>query len=375
MRDTWEMSFAGGGEDALRELERAEFDVVVSDMRMPRVDGVALLGAVKERWPGTVRIVLSGEADRETAMRTVRVAHQFLAKPCESAALRGVIERSCALRQLLDSDALRAIVGGADSLPGMPRVYSALELALSRSGSTVTEVAAIIRQDVAITAKLLQLCNSSFFGLKREITDVEQALNYLGMSVIRSLVLSHEIVASMSVGRPAGFSPERHQEHSLLVAAIARRMPLPRRESDDAFMAGMLHDLGKLLIATRAPVRYREAYDVAVRHELPLHVSERTLYGATHAEAGAALLGLWGLPDSIVSGVANHHEPSRAGAATLDLVGAVHIADALANELEPGIAGRPPVPLDMEFVESIGCKGRLDEWRRIARENVSAGTF
>jgi len=378
MRGIWEVAFASGGQEALAELEKMEYDVVVSDMRMPRVDGAALLAAVKARWPGTVRIVLSGEADRETAMRTVRVAHQFLAKPCDSAVLRQVIDRSCGLREILDDDALRGIVGGVDSLPGMPRVYSALELALVKPNPRVTDIAGIIRQDMAITAKLLQLCNSSFFGLKREIAEIEQAINYLGLSVVRSLVLSHEIADSMGRGMPAGFNAEQYQNHSLLTATIARRLPLPRQLADEAFMAGMLHDLGKLLIATRAPDRFREAKEVALRDAVPLHVAERALFGATHAEAGAVLLAMWGLPDSIVGGVAHHHEPGRSASADLDIIAAVHIA----NDIALDVAGRPASDdveprrsrIDDDFVRHIGCADQLEAWRQEARDNLATGT-
>lgn len=365
LRDEWSMVFAEGGDHALAEMERSEVDVVISDMNMPHMDGTALLSLVKQRWPATVRVVLSGEADRETAMRTVRVAHQYIAKPCDSEVVRDVVERSCALRQTLSSPALRAVVGGADTLPGLPRVYSALELALSRPNPSVSVISEIIGQDVAITAKLLHISNSAFFGVKTEVRDIETAVNYLGVNVIRSLVLSHEITRTLHNSHAAGLSLDQHQRHALLTAAIARRLPLAAQESDDAFMAAMLHDVGKLLIADRAPVRFAEARAVALARGILLYDAEQLLYSASHAEAGAALLGIWGLPHAIVAGVAYHHNPGRTGSTSLDVVAAVHIANGLAHEVsitQNQETSGPPA-LDEGFVGRIGCASELPEWR------------
>ena len=371
LRDRWEMVFAPGGPAALQELARGSFDVVVSDMRMPEVDGAALLHHVLKTTPQTVRIVLSGQTDLTTAARTIRIAHQFLSKPCEAEVLRCVVERSCALQALLADDALRQIVGGVDALPSVPRVYAALEAATARADGTVEEIAAIVEQDPALCAKVLQIVNSSFFGLSREVTRIAQAVSYLGVNVLRSLVLSHEIASVACGDAPApGFSLRAHQGRALATAQLARAIMRAEDRSlaDDAFMAGMLHDIGALLLATRAPALWGELQgDVAASGER-LPVVERRRGGATHAMAGAYLLGIWGLPLHIVEAVAYHHTPSCVldCAGRVDVLTAVHVASALVDDADSGADA--PSALDAAYLGSLGCLGRLDDWRAIARE-------
>jgi HD-like signal output (HDOD) protein len=371
LRDRWDMVFAPGGPAALQELAHGPFDVVVSDMRMPEVDGAALLHHVLETTPQTVRIVLSGQTDMTTAARTIRIAHQFLSKPCEADVLRCVVERSCALQALLTDDELRQAVGSVEVLPSVPKVFAALEAVLARPDSAVEDIAGVVERDPALCAKMLQIVNSSFFGLSREVTRIEQAVSYLGVNVLRSLVLSHEIASVAGGDAPApGFSLRAHQARALLTAQVARA--IMRTESralaDDAFMAGMLHDIGELLLATRAPALWGELqHDVAASGER-LHVVEQRRGGATHAMAGAYLLGIWGLPLHIVEAVAYHHVPSHVVdcAGRVDVLTAVHVASALVDDADAGTGA--PSALDAAYLGALGCRERLDDWRAIARE-------
>ncbi|HEU4628102.1 MAG TPA: response regulator [Gemmatimonadaceae bacterium] len=376
LRDRWEMVFAPGGPAALQVLEHGPFDVIVSDMRMPEVDGAALLRHVRETTPETVRIVLSGQTDAATATRTVRVAHQFLTKPCEADVLRRVVERSCALQALLADAALRQAVGGVDVLPSVPRVYAALEAASARADSTVEEIAAIVEQDPALCAKVLQIVNSSFFGLSRPVTRIAQAVSYLGVDVLRALVLSHELarVAGPEIAAP-DFSLSAHQSRALLTAQLARAIMRTeaRHLADDAFMAGMLHDIGELLLASRAPARWRELRAAMTASGESLADVERRLGGATHATVGAYLLGLWGLPFHIVEAVAHHHTPSSVVGPTgqVDVLTAVHVASALVAGAEatgPAAPGGAAPALDLAYLAAIPCADRIDGWRALAQD-------
>jgi len=388
-RDAWAMAFALGGEAALRALEEAAcatparaaapFDVVVTDLRMPGMDGAALLGAVHARWPQVVRIVLSGQTDPATMLRTVRVAHQCLAKPCEAAALRAAVTRTCRLRGLLTNDALRTVVGGVDALPSPPALFTALEEALARPETDVAGLARIVERDGAVTAKLLQLAGSSFFGLPHRVTSVAQAVSYLGVAVVRALVLSHELTSLARGGLPAGFSLARYQAHAMAAARLARHITRRTPHVDDAFVAAMVHDVGELLLATRAPDLFARTRAHARACGVPPHAAEAALWGGvTHAEVGAYLLGLWGLPDAVVEAVAHHHAPSRADTHDLGPVAAVHVADALAHEVEAhetahdAVAGDGPhggPALDLAYLAAIGVDAaRLAGWRAEAVE-------
>jgi hypothetical protein len=174
-------------------MEASPFDVIVSDMRMPGMDGAALLSLVREKYPQVVRIILSSQAELSTALRVVPVAHQFLSKPCDAQMLRVAIERACHLKALLHDDSIRSMVGGLGELPSLPRTYHALTLALADPNTSIQKVAAIVEFDVGIAAKILQLVNSAFFGIARSITNIQGAVGYLGVSTLRSLVLSVEV--------------------------------------------------------------------------------------------------------------------------------------------------------------------------------------
>jgi putative nucleotidyltransferase with HDIG domain len=373
--ERWDMTFAVGGQLALDKLKEEYFDVIVSDMRMPGIDGAALLRRVQEEYPHMLRIVLSAYTDLESVLRVVPVAHQFMTKPCEVAVLEDAIERACSMSALVPDAAMRRRVGKIDRLPSLPRVYSALITALSQPDAPTADVVRILKQDIAICAKLLQLANSSFFQLAQRITSVERAVVYLGFNMVKNLVLSVELFqAAKSI--PAGFSVDLLQRHSLATANLAARLLGPKEKREDAFMAGLLHDIGKLIFAQEYP-EHLERIRVAMRtDERPEFILEQELTGVTHAEVGAYLLGLWGLPDAIVQAVAHHHMPHRMAERTFDVLSATYVANHLVNELTPlspnGIRNRQEI--DRAYLSTVGVSDKLDMWREIASEQARQAT-
>ena len=373
-RRKWDMVFASGGETALEEIERAHFDVIVSDMRMPGIDGATLLRQVQEEHPGIVRIVLSGHTELESALRAVPVAHQFLTKPCNPAVLENVIERACNLQTLVGDDVVRRVVGKLEKLPSLPRVYTALTRALVDEQTGAADVARIIEQDMAMCAKVLQLVNSAFFGIGRRITNIEQAVTYLGFNMIKNLTLSVDVFEMGHYPTFAGFSIESVQRHSVLTASLATQiLAEDKRQAEDAFMAGMLHDVGKLVLALELPDHVREIASRAREARQPVCRMEEEFAGVTHAEIGGYLLGLWGLPYPVVEAVANHHEPSRVPQRGLDVLAAVHISDALANEAAvPEDLAWSYAPVAAEYLESFGLTEKIGSWRKLAGEASEA---
>jgi DNA-binding NtrC family response regulator len=193
LRDTWDMQFVESGAQAIQALESRHYDVVVSDMRMPGMDGAELLNIVRERWPDAVRIVLSGYVELQQVARLVPYAHQYYSKPCEAGQLENLIDRCLRLHELLRLAALRAIVGRISKLPALPQVYVRLQRLLASEDTSARDVAELIASDAAVAAKVLQLVNSAFFRLARRVTNIEQAVNHLGFGSIRNLVISAEV--------------------------------------------------------------------------------------------------------------------------------------------------------------------------------------
>ncbi len=369
-RRKWEMTFAVGGPAALELLKTENFDVIVSDMRMPEVDGAALLAHVQRQQPRTVRIVLSGHTELEAALRAIPVAHQFLSKPCDAAELENVVERACSLQSLVEDPKIRQAVGGIQQLPALPRVYHRLTQALAEDRTEAPEVAALLQQDMTICAKLLQIANSAFFRLARRITNVQEAVRYLGFAMVRNLVLTIEVFRPGT--QLAAFSFETLQQHSLRVAGLAREIVADRFQADDAFMAGMLHDIGKLVLASRLPELSRRAMEKSRRNRLPPWQTERELLGISHAEVGAYLLGLWGLPYPIIEAAAYHHQPRSVTPHAFDALAAVHVADGLVHETSPSAEGLPAEPLDEAYLAALGVLDELESWRALAKAQVDA---
>jgi putative nucleotidyltransferase with HDIG domain len=357
MRTEWHMEFVLGGAEALGALKISPADVIVSDMRMPGMDGWQLLTEVKKLYPQTVRLILSGHAEATSIMRAVGIAHQYLAKPCESAAIKGAIIQTQKLRHLLSNDRLAALVGQVSTLPSAPKAFQEVLACLQDPAASMSDVARIIGRDVAMTANIMKMVNSAFFGVRQPITTTDRAVAYLGLDTLGALVLGHGVFKSGLPTGVAGFSLERLWAHSLHTAMAARTIALHEKassaEAEKAFLAGVLHDVGKIVFATRTI----QSSDIVARAG-----EDTSLMQRHHAEVGAYLLGLWGFPNPIVEAVAYHHAPSLVADQRLSLAGLVHIANYLVHRGSRTPGAIEPA-LEAGFLESHGLVERLAEWQ------------
>lgn len=370
MRKEWDMTFAESGQEALEKLEQAEepFDVIVSDMRMPGMDGAQLLTEVMNRYPGMVRIVLSGQSEREMILKSVGPTHQYLTKPCDADTLKTVVSRASALRELLDSGPVKNLASQLESLPSMPTLYFEVMEELRKPESSVGKIGEIISKDVAMTAKILQLVNSAFFGLPQRISNPAQAANLLGIDIIRALVLSTHVFSQFKQTGIRGFAIEDLWDHSGATGVCAKEICKlevnDKKMIDDAFMAGILHDVGMLVLAYNSPEKYSEAIMLTKTEKMKLPAAEMQVFGATHAEVGGYLLGLWGLPDPIVEAVFFHHSPSKNMNDKFSTLTAVHIASAIeASARRPG-AIRALAHIDKEYVNKVSDLEHLKTWKQ-----------
>jgi HD-like signal output (HDOD) protein len=332
-RKDWDMQFAQGGAKAVELMQQAHFDVLVTDLMMPGVDGITLLARARTDSPDTIRIVLSGYANEEQSQRLMLLAHRYLSKPCESNKLEECIDRCLMTQALIQSDELRTQLGSIGTLPAMPSTFAALQSALADPEVNSSKVAAVIQEDPAVSAKVLQVCNSAFFRLPRRVSSIQQAVSYLGLSTVRSMVLSAELFKpgkSLSPGLDLG----QLQKHALSVAAIARFLAADTSWAEDAFLAGLLHDVGFLLLGRQFGDKMQRALEAAAAG-MPLAEAEKIHVGVDHGTAGAYLLGLWGLPYEIVESVAHHATPGRIGQSDFDVLSAVAVAHALLAQAKP----------------------------------------
>lgn len=370
MRHEWEMEFAQDGPSALETLKSRHFDVVVTDMRMPGMDGPMLLSQVRALHPQIVRIVLSGHSDHELILSSVGPAHQYLSKPCDPELLKQTVSRACALSDLLSNATLTLLVSQMQSLPSLPSIYMQLMKEVEAADPSIKKIGEIICKDPGMTAKILQMVNSAFFGLRRHISNPTDAVSLLGLDTIKSLVLSIQIFSQFSSTRIPGFSLTDLWDHNAAVGDLAKKIAKAEKQSprvvDDSFAAGLLHECGKLILAARLPKEYGEMLSLASEECLPAFEAERKVFGATHPEVGAYLLGLWGLPDSIVEAVAFHHSPSQCPVDVFSPLTAVHVADYLVSESgPPGMRKAANAELDSVYLARLGLESRMDSWKAI----------
>lgn len=349
-RDRWDIVVAQSGEQALQELEKRPFTVVVSDMRMPGLDGASLLTAIKERSPSTVRIMLSGQADRDSIVRALPALHQLLSKPCDAAVLRGVLERSMHLESLPIDDDVRGRIGRLATVPSTRAIFNRMTEALAGSTSTA-EIAEIVRQDPAITAKVMQLVNSGYFGAGRATSSIEHAVQFLGVERLRHLVSSASVVVAAN---DPNNGHERVRAASVRCAELATQL-LGVDKNHEVYVAALLHDIGCLILAA----------DGDTAHLLETCAAAESSSGTTtHAEIGACLLGIWGIPKRIVDLVRSHQRPATAPAELQRMAAAIHVAAAYSGE------DAVDVQLDRAGLELMVPADELARWCEIATTSV-----
>jgi HD-like signal output (HDOD) protein/ActR/RegA family two-component response regulator len=374
LRHEWELAFAESGREALEIMTQKPFDIVISDMRMPVMSGLELLEQIKERYPHAVRIVLSGESDQGQIMESVRISHHFLTKPCNPTVLKSTISRACRLFDLLDSHVIRRVVSKMDSLPSMPDICSELTHELRSGDPSIQKICRIISKDAAMTAKVLHLVNSGFFCGIGGISNPAEAVVLLGLDTIKSLALSIGIFRQLEPDDVPEFFYKSLRDHSLITGQIAKSIAAKENQEqitiDQAFSAGMLHDVGKLVLASVFSEEYGEIITLTGEGDRSFCDCEIEFFGVTHAEVGAYLMGLWGLPVPILEAIAFHHAPKMCGGHNFSPLTAVHIADVMgAGER---CSEKCDLPFDAEYISFLNVKDRYPVWANVCR-NIFKG--
>jgi putative nucleotidyltransferase with HDIG domain len=374
LRGEWAMTFVGGGAEALAAMEHQHFDVLVTDMRMPGMNGVELMQHVLDRHPEVIRIALSGHAERDAVVRAVRLAHQYLSKPCDAALLKEKLAQALRLRTVLASPTLQSILCGISGLRTVPALYVDLMAEIQAPNPSIARVAGVIANDPGMTAKVLQLINSAYFGLRAYVSDPERAVQLLGLDTIKALVLSVEVFSHFE--RSGGkANPAEMWQHSIRVARIAKQlarlMQLDDRSIHEAFTAGLLHDVGKMVLMEALPDyearladAWRESPDA-----LPLEV-ERRAFSATHSEVACYLFGLWGLPYGIVEAIGWHHAPSESQAPGRRPLTALHVANLVDHAAFT--SAQLSSPADDSYLASLGLEDAVCRWTPLAAEMAAA---
>lgn len=376
-REAWDMTFALGGKEALEALDRGPIDVLVTDMRMPGMDGGQVLAHFRSRSPDTARIVLSGYSEEEAVLRAVRPAHQYLSKPCEPRLLVAAVDRAVGLRETIDNSGVREMVGTIESLPALPETYRQLVDHLASPTASSRSVAEIVGRDLALRVQVMKVCNSSFFGLPQKIASLTSAINMLGLDLVRSLALLSGFFETFDGDETVLDELHRLQEASQKIGCVARSVCQAiggtREETDLAASAGMLAHIGTLIIATRWTDGYRSILATRTADGGEVCAVERSVLGSDHCALGAYLLGLWGFPAEISETVAFHHRPGASplvDGASRTVLAAVHIAQWAAAGTTAGEAAIRPWggELDEPFLRAARLLAAAEDALRMVTE-------
>lgn len=358
----WEIALAYSGEDALKLLEEFEADVVVTDMRMPGMDGAELLAILRDEYPEVMRVLMSGNSDFSFTQRLVPQAHQFLHKPCQPSTVIPLVERVHELGRRIFDKELKRVLGGVTELPRPPQSVLRLNALLDDPEAGLEDVAEVVEQDMALTVKLFQLVNSAQYGLLRPIQEIREAVSYLGMNTVRNLAVSVEVFRTMSVASPehADIVQELH-DHAYEVAQIARQLVLVRDQANEAFVSGLLHDVGLLAVVSYFPDRFELLQDASIKSDLPVWELEMEMVGAHHSDLGAYLLNLWGLPFAVVEAVSRHHDAPMLPQRKMDPTHAVCVADAIVSSQHKGglLRESGDSGLETTYLEELGVLERV----------------
>lgn len=347
--EAWTVMTAGSGAEALAVMAATPVDVIVSDMRMPGMNGAELLERTKAGWPSVARVVLSGHTEQLAALRVAEVAHQFLDKPCDTGRLIGTLVGIERLRTRMGGDLFQRLLGRLGALPAAPSTLGELARVTRDPRASSEQINAVVRRDPALVAGVLRLVSSSFFGRTGAPPSLDGAIRRLGVQVVQAIAL--ELAAT--VDGDLGAEGRRH--HAYAVGALAE-IVAPAAHREDAFVAAILHDVGLSLMNRFEPSLAQRAACIAAETERPLPEVEVEVIGVSHGDLGAYLLSLWGLPSAVTDAVAMHHGPFAPDASPA--AAALQVAEAL---LEGGDA--PPTALAV-----LGQGAAPPAWRERARQ-------
>lgn len=329
-RDEWNMFFANSGEKALEIMSQNNIDIIITDMRMPGMNGAELLEKVMEKYPGTIRFILSGHSDEKMILNSIKIAHQFIAKPSNAERIIDAINRAIYLREFLIGSNILSIISKIEELPSVPSIFLKLEQELNSPNVSLSKIAELISEDMSIAAKILQIVNSAFFGLPRETADLVSAVNMLGINIIRSVIITLKFQNFVTDKEAKYLSVEKLWTHSQLVAKYAQhiyeKIGDNKYSSKEVYAAGLLHDVGKLIL-----LKYPGYIEnILMQNLLSVAEEEYKWLKVSHAEVGAYLLGIWNLPLNIVTTIAAHHRAEEF--TEINLAASIYIANLFATD-------------------------------------------
>jgi HD-like signal output (HDOD) protein len=377
----WEVAHAENLEEARNLARKQPVDVALLSATMPDTDPVQVAEELTQLHPKLTTFILAPDAESGGGLAYASGRFQFLPKPCNPQALISAVERTALLVSWLNNNTTLALVSGLHSLPTIPSNYQGVIRTIHSPDSSIQDIGEAISKDMGITSRVLQVANSAYYGYSKKITSPTEAAQLLGIETLRSLVRYTHVLNNFPQTPASNAIFDKVWRHSIGVAAIARRIAMLETNNEtlaeEAFTAGLLHDIGKLILIGIKPDEYKEVIRQAAEAKTPIHLLERIKLGTTHAETGGYLLSLWGIPFPILEAVAWHHFPGECKERTFSSLTAVHIAD-VADHRRTNRDNIKAVPaLDERYLMEVGVAEKVKDWLEMtpdqARRNEPVG--
>lgn len=365
--DEWACYYASDVLGAIDYLNYVEVDIIVVDLTLPLFDGSQILEYVKSRFPSIIRIIFTDCKDINAHLKVVKLAHQFYSKTMEIGKIEQVIQEIYSLHRIIISDKARKILSQVDTIPSLPDIFFELRKHLMDHDCSVRDVGKMIATDVGLTATILKIVNSAYFGLAQKITTPQQAASLLGLDLIEALVVTAHLFSSFKIDPsiPIAGVMKHSFQCTQFSKAIAEHQKAPTQTVDAVCIAAMLHDVGRLVFACAFPEKYKSIIRMCDATQRASSEVEREVIGIDHAQAGAYLLGLWGFSHPVVESVAFHHNPSTYTGNHPGLVGVLHAADILTYELQPSNTHEGIEVLDRSFLTKHNLTASFENWRKV----------
>jgi HD-like signal output (HDOD) protein len=369
LRSHWDMVFTANPNEALQWMSRQPCDAVVAGQILSGMTGVGFLNYVTQRNPKVLQFIRCTPEERKEITGFVGAAPHHFSTELDAEGAHNVVKRAFLLDDWFTNPEIQALLSKLHKLPALPSLHTQILNELQSPEADFESVARLIAQDPVMTAKMLQLVNSAYFALSREITEPIEAVMILGAERTRSLIMLAKVFSQFDKTQCEGFKLEELWRHSLAVGSFAHIICMMETRdtglADQAFTAGLLHDVGKLLLAGNLPDDYARVLDQAKRQKLSLREAELGVFGATHAELGACLLGNWGLPLGILEAIGWHNRPIFSDDTGFSLLTAVHVANAIDHEKAAEAADILVSMIDGAYTQRLGLSGRRNRWREM----------
>jgi HD-like signal output (HDOD) protein len=357
-------------------MAKQPVDLIVSDMLMPQMRGDELLKIVTKLYPSTVRMILSGYADEATLKNGMEVAHQYLSKPCSAEVLREAISQVFKIQECVNNPRIVEGVGDPQQLPSLPRIYHELNAAIADENITIADIAGIFARDMVLSAKLLHLINSPYFGMNRVISNLTDAINLIGVKKLNNLVVSVHVKNAFPVNDPA---MERYMEYlwkdAGRVSELARLIALAENQQDDrpdqAFLGGLLHNMGLLIFLSRGGDKLKNLMEQVKNTGTPVAELETAVFGFTRSQVAAYVLSLWKIPPRIIEAILLQNSPNDSDYSGVNALTAVHASACLLKpSVMTGCDRLFDMSLDLDYLQRIGKLERVPAWQALAEKVI-----